>query len=76
MVKLSRTYTKAKSFPLTRTFIQVSNPASSHPSLFVAVFYQASAIAEKDEVSCHGNATQNSKSYFQKMFCKKLEENV
>ena len=38
IVKLSRTYTKAKSFPLTRTFIQVSNPASSPASLFVAVF--------------------------------------
>ena len=24
----------------------------------------ASAVAEKDEVSCHGNATQNSKPYF------------
>ena len=58
VVKLSRTYT------LTRTFIQVSNPASSPPSLFVAVFYQASAIAEKDEVPCYGNATQNSKPYF------------
>ena len=64
IVKLSRTYTKAKSFALTRTLIQVSNPASSPPSLFVAVFYQASVIAEKDEVSCHGNTTQNSKPYF------------
>ena len=64
IVKLSRTYTKVKSFPLTRTIIQVSNPASDSPSLFVAVFYQASAIAEKDEASCHRNATQNSKPYF------------
>ena len=64
ILKLSRTYTEAKSFQLTRTFIQVSNPPSSPPRLFVAVFYQASAIAEKDEVSCHGNATQNSKPYF------------
>ena len=64
IVKLSRTYTKIKSFPLTRTFIQVSNPASNPPSLFVEVFYQASAIAEKDEVPCYGNATQNSKPYF------------
>ena len=63
IVKLSRTYTKT-SFPLTRTFIQVSYPASSPPSLFVAVFYQASAIAEKEEVSCNGNGTQNSKPYF------------
>ena len=62
IVKLSRTYKKAKSF--ARTFIQVSNLASSPPSLFVAVLYQASAIAEKDDVSCHGNATQNSKPYF------------
>ena len=61
IVKLSRTYTKAKSFPSTRTFIQISNPASNPASLFVAVFYQASAIAEKDEVSCHGDATRNSK---------------
>ena len=60
IVKLSRTYTNAKSFPLTRTFIQVSNPASTPPSLFAAVFYQASAIAEKDE----RNGTQNSKPYF------------
>ena len=28
------------------------------------VFYHASAIAEKDEVSCHGNTTRNSKPYF------------
>ena len=28
------------------------------------VFYHASAIAEKDEVSCHGNAIRNSKPYF------------
>ena len=49
IVKLSRTYTKAKSLPLTRTFIQVSNPVSSSPSLFVAVFYQASAVAEKEK---------------------------
>ena len=49
---------------MTRTFMPVSNLASSPPSLFVVVFYQASAIAEKDEVSCHGNATQNSKPYF------------
>ena len=61
IVKLSRTYTNAKSFPLTRTVIQVSNPESGPPSPFVAVFYQASAIAEKDEVSCHGDATRNSK---------------
>ena len=64
IVKLSRTYTKAKSFLLTRTIINVSNPASGPLSPFVAVFYQASAIAEKDEVSCHGNATQNSKPCF------------
>ena len=63
IAKLSRAYMKAKSFPLTRTFIQVSNPVSGLPSFFVAVFYQASSIAEKDEVSCHGNATQNSKPY-------------
>ena len=55
--KLSRTYTKAKTFPLIRTVIQVSNQASSLLSHFVAVFYQASAIAEKDEVSCHGNVS-------------------
>ena len=66
IVKLSRTYTKGKSFPLTRTVIHVSNPASGPPSPFVAVFYQALAIAEKDEVLCHGNATQNSKLYFRK----------
>ena len=62
IAKLSRAYMKAKSFPLTGTFIQVSNPASSPPIFFVAVVYQASAIAEKDEVSCHGNATQNSRT--------------
>ena len=53
MVKLSRTYTKVKSFSLTRISIQVSNPASSPPSLFVVAFYQALAIAEKEEVSSH-----------------------
>ena len=64
IVKLRRTYTKSKSFPLTRTVIKVSNPATDPPSPFVAVFHQTSAIAEKDEVSCYGNATQNSKPYF------------
>ena len=66
IVKLSLTYTKGKSFPLTRTVIQVSNPASGPPNPFAAVFYQALAIAEKDEVLCHGNANQNSKPYFRK----------
>ena len=65
IVKLSHTYTKAKIFPLTRTVIQVSNPASGPPSPFVTVFYLTSAIAKKDEVSCHGNAYKNSKPYFQ-----------
>ena len=64
IVKLSRTYTKAESFPSTRTANKVSNPANGHPSLFAAVFYQASAIAEKNKVSYHGNATQNSKPFF------------
>ena len=56
--------TASQIFKITRTVIQVSNPASGPPSPFVAVFYQASAIAEKAEVSCHGNAIQNSKTYF------------
>ena len=64
ILKLSPTYTNEKNFPLTRTVIKVSNPASAPPSLFAAVFYQAAAIAKKDEVSCYGNATQNSKPYF------------
>ena len=64
IVRLSRTCTKAKSFSLTRTVIKVSNAASGPPSPFAAVFYQALAIAEKDEVSCHGIATRNSKPYF------------
>ena len=55
IVKLSRTYTKAKSFPLTKTAIQVSTLVIGPLSPFVAVFYQAATIAEKDEVSCHGN---------------------
>ena len=50
IIKLSRTYTKPKSFALTRTVIKVSNPASDPPTPFVAVSYQASAIAEEDEV--------------------------
>ena len=62
---MSRTYTKAKIFPLTRTAIQVLNPVSGPPSPFVTVFYLASAIAEKDEISCHENTTKNSKPYFQ-----------
>ena len=44
--------------------MQVSNPVSGSPSPFVAVFYQASAIAAKDEVSCHGKANQNCKPDF------------
>ena len=44
--------------------MQVSNPVTGSPSTFVPVFYQVSAIAEKDEVSCHGKAKQNCKSYF------------
>ena len=77
-VKLSRIYTKAKSFPLTRTVINVSNPASGPPSPFFVVFYQASVIAEKDKISCHGNSTQNSKPYFQtsKDVLQKAEKNV
>ena len=59
ILKLSRTYTKSESFPLIRAAIKVSNPASDPPSPFVAVFYQVSAISEKEEVSC-----QNSKPYF------------
>ena len=66
IVRLSHACTKAKSFPLTTTVIKLSNAASGPPSPFVAVSYQALAIAEKDEVSCHGNATQNSKPYFWK----------
>ena len=53
-----------ENFPLTRTVIEVSNLVSNLPSSFVAVFYQVSKIAKKDEVSCYGNATQNSKPYF------------
>ena len=68
VVKLSRTYTMIKSFPLTRTVINISNQASESDSPFVAVFYQAPATAEKDEVSCHGSATQTSKPYF--LMCK------
>ena len=37
--------------------MKVSNPASGPPNSIVVVFYQASAIDEKDDVSCHGNAT-------------------
>ena len=47
---------KAKSFPLTRTVIK-----SKYQIQQVALL--GSAIAEKDEVSCHGNATQNSKPF-------------
>ena len=68
IVKLNLTYTKAKSFPLTRTFIKVSNPASGPRSFFVSVFYQTSAIAEKDEVLNHTFRRP-------KMFCKKLNVN-
>ena len=64
IVKLSRSYTTAKSFPLTKTALPVSNSASGPPSPFVAVFYQASAIAEKDKLSCHRYTTQNSKLCF------------
>ena len=64
IMKLSRTYTNGKGFQLTSTVIKASVPASDTPSPFVAVFYQAWAIIEKDDASCHGHATQNSKPYF------------
>ena len=49
---------------MIRTVIKVSNPASNPPTPFVAIFSQTLAIAEKYEVPCHGNATQNSKPNF------------
>ena len=64
IVKMSRICTKVENFPLTRSVIEVSNSASNLPSSFVAVFYQVLKIAKKDEVSCYGNAIQNSKPYF------------
>ena len=78
MVKLSPTYTKVKSFPLTRTYIKASNPASSPSSPFVAVFYQASKIAKKDEAYVTEIPPKILNHIFRrpKMFCKKLEENV
>ena len=78
IVKLSLINMKAKSFPLTRTAIEVSNSASSPSSPFVVIFYQTSAIPKKDEVSCHRNATQIPNHIFghQKMFCMKPEKNV
>ena len=64
IVTLRSPYNKAKIFPLTRTVIQESNSVSRPPNPFAAGFYQACDTAEKDKVSCHGNATQNSKSNF------------
>ena len=56
--------------------IEVSNPASGLPSPFVAVFYQASTIAKKDEVPFHGNATQAIFSDVQRCFAKVGEKCV
>ena len=76
MVKLSRTYTKAKSFPSTRTSIQVSNPAllvsllrfsTKLQQLLKKTKYHATEMPPKILNHIFGRP---------KMFCKKLEKNV
>ena len=75
--KLSRTYTKAKTFPLIRTVIQVSNQASSLLSHFVAVSTKLQQLQKKTK--CH--ATEMSPKILNHIFrrpktsCKKLEKN-
>ena len=64
IVKLSLTYAKTKSFPLTRTdkTYQIQQVALLVPLLQFSTKRQQ--IAEKDEVPCHTNASQNSKPCF------------
>ena len=64
IVKLSLTYAKTKSFPLTRTdkTYQIQQVALLVPLLQFSTKRQQ--IAEKDEVPCHANASQNSKPCF------------
>ena len=63
VVSLHRIYGKAKSFPLTRTIVEMANPINGPVSPYVAVFYLAQQITESAEVLCHGNAIQESKPY-------------
>ena len=64
IVKLSLTYAKTKSFPLTRTdkTYQIQKVALLVPLLQFSTKRQQ--IAEKGEVPCHTNASQNSKPCF------------
>ena len=65
IVKLSRTkLSHTKSFPLTRTdkTYQIQQVALQAPLLQFSTKRQQ--IAEKDEVPCHANASQNSKPCF------------
>ena len=64
IVKLSLTYAKTKSFPLTRTdkTYQIQQVALLVPLLQFSTKRQH--IAEKGEVPCHTNASQNSKPCF------------
>ena len=59
VVPLHRTYGKAKSFPLTRTIIKMSNPINGPPSPYVAVLYQAEQIIESSKNLPHGNAIEH-----------------
>ena len=78
VVSLHRTYGKAKSFPLTRTIIKMSNSINGPPSPYVAVLYQAEQIIESSKNLSHGNAIEHDKLYFRtsKDVLEKKKENL
>ena len=78
VVSLHRTYGKAKSFPLTRTIIKMSNSINGPPSPYVAVLHQAEQIIKSSKDLPHGNAIEHDKPYFRtsKDVLEKTKENL
>lgn len=66
VISITRKYSKAKSFPLSRTIISISNPFNGPVSPYIAVLYQAlDNISEDAKCLPHGNAKKlSAKSYF------------
>ena len=60
-ISVRRAYGKAKSFPLTRTVINISYPSDGPESPFIAVAYLVElTIKESTPVLPHGNTTKDS----------------
>ena len=64
VVSFHRSYSKAKSFPLSRTVITISDPVNGPISPYVAVTYQTEGpIPENVNVLSHGNTKRSTKPY-------------